>query len=69
MRYEVYDFNDEVLDATDDLQNAQISAEYDNAKFIMDTETNEIVWGSVWTLIGISLPIDSNFFRNFAVPN
>jgi len=47
MRYEVYDFNDEVFDATDDLQDAQISAEYYNAKFIMDTKTNEIVWGSV----------------------
>ena len=46
-RYEVYDFNNEVLDATGDLQDAQISAEYDNAKFIMDTKTNEIVWGSV----------------------
>ena len=46
-RYEVYDFNNEVLDATDDLQDAQISAEYDNVKFIMDTKTNEIVWGSV----------------------
>lgn len=47
MRYEVYDFNDEVLEATDDLQDAQISAEYDNAKFIMDTKTNNIVWKSI----------------------
>ena len=44
-RYEVYDHNDEVIDANDNLQMAQISAENDNAKFIFDTETNEIVWG------------------------
>lgn len=44
-RYEVYDYNDEVIDADDNLQMAQISAEHDNAKFIFDTETNEIVWG------------------------
>ena len=44
-RYEVYDHNDEVIDKKDDLQMAQISAEYDNAKFILDTETNEVVWG------------------------
>ena len=44
-RYEVYDQNDEVIDADDNLQMAQISAEHDNAKFIFDTETNEIVWG------------------------
>lgn len=45
-RYEVYDHNDEVIDADDNLQMAQISAEHDNAKFILDTETNEIVWGN-----------------------
>ena len=44
-RYEVYDHNDEVIDADDNLQMAQISAEHDNAKFIFDTETSEIVWG------------------------
>lgn len=44
-RYEVYGHNDEVIDADDNLQMAQISAEHDNAKFIFDTETNEIVWG------------------------
>lgn len=43
-RYEVYDHNDEVIDADDNLQMAQISAEHDNAKFIFDTETNEVVW-------------------------
>ena len=45
-RYEVYDCNDEVIDDLDDLKLAQVSAEYDNAKFILDTKTNEIVWGS-----------------------
>ena len=45
-RYEVYDHNDEVIATDDDLQMAQISAEYDNAKFIYDTEEGEIVWGS-----------------------
>ena len=46
-RYEVYDHNDEVIDEIDDLKLAQVSAEYDNAKFILDTETNEVVWGSI----------------------
>lgn len=45
-RYEVYDHNDEVIDTYNDLQMAQISAEIDDAKFILDTETNEVVWGS-----------------------
>ena len=44
-RYEVYDHNDEVIDDLDDLKLAQVSAEYDNAKFILDTKTNEVVWG------------------------
>lgn len=42
-RYEVYDHNDEVIYESDDLLDAQISAEYDNAKFILDTQTNEII--------------------------
>ena len=42
-RYEVYDHNDEVIDESDDLQDAQISAEFECAKFILDTQTNEIV--------------------------
>jgi len=47
-RYEVYDSNDEVVDSSDDLQDAQTSAEYENAKFILDTQTNRIVWpGSI----------------------
>ena len=41
----MYDCNDEVIDDLDDLKLAQVSAEYDNAKFILDTETNEVVWG------------------------
>ena len=45
-RYEVYDCNDEVIDDLDDLKLAQVSAEYDNAKFILDTKTNEVVWSS-----------------------
>jgi len=45
-RFEVYDINDEVIDEYDDLVDAQISAEHDGAKFILDTETNEIVYGS-----------------------
>ena len=45
-RYEVYDYNDEVIDKIDDLKLAQILAECDNAKFILDTETNEVVWGT-----------------------
>lgn len=39
-RFEVYDINDEVIDEYDNLVDAQISAEYENAKFIFDTETN-----------------------------
>ena len=44
-RYEVYDCNDEVIDDLDDLKLAQVSAEYDNAKFILDTKSNKVVWG------------------------
>lgn len=42
-RFEVYDINDEVIDEYDDLVDAQISAEYENAKFIFDTETNTAI--------------------------
>jgi hypothetical protein len=45
-RYEVYDINDEVIDTDDDLQMAQIAAEEEFGKFILDTKTNEVVWGS-----------------------
>lgn len=43
-RYEVYDHNDEVIDSSDDLEDMQISAEHNDAKFILDTETNSTVW-------------------------
>ena len=42
-RYQVYDHNDEVVDESDNLLNAQIAAEFEGAKFILDTQTNEIV--------------------------
>ena len=42
-RYQVYDHNDEVIDESDNLLNAQIAAEFEGAKFILDTQTNEIV--------------------------
>ena len=42
-RFEVYDYNEEVIDAYDDLQMAQISAEYENAKFIFDTKENKVL--------------------------
>jgi len=44
-RYEVYDHNDEVIDTDDNLEMALIAAEEQTAKFILDTKTNEIVWG------------------------
>jgi hypothetical protein len=46
-RYQVYDHNDEVVDESDNLLNAQIAAEFEGAKFILDTQTNEIVASSV----------------------
>ena len=45
--YEIYDINDEVMGRADDLRDAQDYAENNGAKFIMDVETNEIVWDSV----------------------
>ena len=42
-RHEVYDHNDEVIDESDNLLNAQIAAEFECAKFILDTHTNKIV--------------------------
>ena len=45
-RYEIYDINSEVMECADDLCDAQDYAENNGAKFIMDVETNEIVWGS-----------------------
>lgn len=46
-KYEVYDHNDEVVDECDSLIDAQISAEHERAKFILDTDTNKIVWGEL----------------------
>lgn len=45
-RYEVYDFNDEVIDSTDDIREALSCAESYKAKFVFDTENNQIVFGS-----------------------
>lgn len=45
-RYEIYDINDEVMERADDLRDALDYAENNNAKFVMDIQTNEIVWGS-----------------------
>ena len=45
-KYEIYDINHEVMERMDDLRDAQDYAETNNAMFIMDVETNEIVWGS-----------------------
>ena len=42
-RYEVYDHNDEVIDESDKLLNAQIAAEFECAKFILDTHTKKII--------------------------
>ena len=41
-----FDINDEVMECADDLRDAQDYAENNSAKFIMNVETNEIVWGS-----------------------
>lgn len=46
-RYQVYDHNEEVIDESDNLLNAQIAAEFEGAKFILDTQTNKIVASSV----------------------
>ena len=41
-----FDIDDWVIECADDLRDAQDYAENNGAKFIMDVETNEIVWGS-----------------------
>jgi hypothetical protein len=43
-RYEVYDCNEEVIDAVDDIYEALGCAETYEAQFIYDTHTNEIIW-------------------------
>lgn len=45
-RYEIYDYNDEVIDKVDDIYEALGCAEAYEAKFVLDTESNEIVFGS-----------------------
>lgn len=45
-RYEIYDFNDEVIDKVDDIYEALGCAEAQEAKFVLDTETNEVVFGT-----------------------
>lgn len=46
-RYEIYDYNDEVIRKTNDIYEALACAEVMEAKFVLDVETNEIVFGSV----------------------
>ena len=46
-KYEVYDHYDEVVDECDSLIDAQISAEHESAKFVLDTDTNKIVWAEL----------------------
>lgn len=45
-RYEIYDYNDEVIRATNNIYEALACAEVMEAKFVLDVETNEIVFGS-----------------------
>lgn len=45
-KYEVYDINDEVIDSMNDVYEALSCAECYNAKFVLDTNTNEIIFGS-----------------------
>lgn len=45
-RYEIYDTNNEVIYSVDDICEALSCAEVYEAKFILDIETNEIVFGS-----------------------
>ena len=46
MKYEIYDYNDEVIDSTNDVYEALGCAEVNEAKFVLDTESNEIIYGS-----------------------
>ena len=45
-KYEIYDYNNEVIDKVDDIYEALGCAEANNAKFVLDTESNEVVYGS-----------------------
>ena len=46
-KYEVYDYNDEVIGEMDDTYEALACAEVMEAKFVLDTETNEVIYGNV----------------------
>lgn len=46
-KYEIYDINNEVIDKVDDIYEALGCAEANDAKFVLDTESNEIVYGSI----------------------
>lgn len=46
-KYEIYGINNEVIDKVDDIYEALGCAEANDAKFVLDTESNEIVYGSI----------------------
>lgn len=46
-KYEIYDYNDEVIDKVDDIYEALGCAEAFEAKFVLDTESNKVVYGSI----------------------
>lgn len=46
-KYEIYDINNEVIDKVDDICEALGCADANDAKFVLDTESNEIVYGSI----------------------
>ena len=46
-RYVIYDHNNKVVDEADILINARIAAEFECAKYVLDTQTNEIVLHSI----------------------
>ena len=45
-KYEVYDINNEVIDSMNDIYAALSCAECNDAKFIYDTESGEVVFSS-----------------------
>lgn len=47
MRYEIYDINNEVISAMDDVYEALSCAECYDAKFVYDTKESEVIFGSV----------------------
>lgn len=44
-RYEIYDYNKEVIDAVDDIYEALGCAEAYEAEFVYDTQANKVIWG------------------------